>query len=100
MDYSPSDGTWPLGEQASLLSEMRQRMTPEAYEQEKQALQEFLCGYFSSGDCRHAQGSSISPLKATPQGGKGRSSKVRKPGKSQTPVSLQARRVGRSHSQG
>ena len=23
MDYSPSDGTWQLGEQASLLSEMR-----------------------------------------------------------------------------
>ena len=45
-------------------------MTPEEYVQEKQALQEFLCGYFSSGDCRNAQGSSISPMKATPQGGK------------------------------
>ena len=45
-------------------------MTPEAYAQDKQALKEFLCGYFSSGDCRNAQGNSISPLKATPLGGK------------------------------
>lgn len=70
MEYSPSDGTWQLGAQASLLSELRQRMTPEEYEQEKQALREFLCGYFSTGDCRNAQGSSIAPMKATPQGGK------------------------------
>lgn len=45
-------------------------MTPEAYEQDKRALQEFLCGYFSSGDCTNALGDSISPLKATPKGGK------------------------------
>jgi hypothetical protein len=45
-------------------------MTPEDYEQDKQALQEFLCGYFSTGDCRNAQGSSISPMKASPKGGK------------------------------
>ena len=70
MDYSPQDGKWQLGEKATLLSELRRRMTDEEYEQEKQALQEFLCGYFSSGDCRNAQGSSISPMKATPLGGK------------------------------
>ena len=70
MHYEPSDGKWQLGEQAMLLSELQQRMTPEAYAQDKQALKEFLCGYFSSGDCRNAQGNSISPLKATPLGGK------------------------------
>lgn len=70
MHYAPQDGTWQLGENATLLSELRQRMTPEDYEQDKLALKEFLCGYFSSGDCRNSQGSSISPMKATPLGGK------------------------------
>ncbi|MEZ6062611.1 MAG: hypothetical protein R3C19_19890 [Planctomycetaceae bacterium] len=70
MHYEPQDGKWQLGENASLLAELRQRMTPEAYEQEKQALKEFLCGYFSTGECRNAQGSSISPMKASPGGGK------------------------------
>lgn len=70
MHYAPEDGKWQLGEKATLLSELRERMTPEDYAQEKQALKEFLCGYFSSGDCRNSQGSSISPMKATPKGGK------------------------------
>lgn len=70
MHYSPQDGKWQVGGQAQLLIELRQRMTPEDYEQDKQALQEFLCGYFSTGDCRNAQGSSISPMKASPKGGK------------------------------
>lgn len=70
MYYAPEDGTWQLGEKATLLAELRQRMTPEEYAQDKRALKEFLCGYFSSGDCRNAQGSSICPMKATPKGGK------------------------------
>ena len=70
MHYAPEDGKWQLGEKATLLSELRQRMTAEEYEQDKQALKEFLCGYFSSGDCRTSQGSSICPMKATPSGGK------------------------------
>ena len=70
MHYEPQDGTWQIGEAATLLAELRQRMTPETYEQEKQALKEFLCGYFSTGECRNALGSSISPMKATPGGGK------------------------------
>ena len=70
MHYATQDGTWQLGEKATLLSELRQRMTPEDDEQEKQTLKEFLCGYFSSGDCRNSQSSSISPMKATPLGGK------------------------------
>ena len=70
MQYSPEDGKWQLGEKAVLLSELRNRMTPEEYDAQKQALKEFLCGYFSSGDCRNSQGSSIAPMKATPRGGK------------------------------
>jgi hypothetical protein len=70
MHYAPEDGKWQVGEKATLLFELRQRMTPEEYEQDKRALKEFLCGYFSSGECRHAQGSSICPMKATPKGGK------------------------------
>jgi hypothetical protein len=70
MHYAPEDGKWQVGEKATLLFELRQRMTSEEYAQDKQALKEFLCGYFSSGDCRHAQGSSVCPMKATPKGGK------------------------------
>ena len=70
MHYAPEDGKWQVGEKATLLSELRARMTPEEYEQDKRALKEFLCGYFSAGDCRNSQGSSISPMKATPLGGK------------------------------
>jgi len=70
MHYEPQDGKWQLGDDAQLLFELRQRMTPEVYEQEKQSLKEFLCGYFSSGDCRNAQGSSISSMKGSPGGGK------------------------------
>lgn len=70
MHYAPEDGKWQVGEKATLLSELRARMTPEEYEQDKRALKEFLCGYFSAGDCRNSQGSSISPMKATPRGGK------------------------------
>lgn len=70
MHYAPEDGKWQLGKQATLLSELRQTMTAEDYEQNKQALKEFLYGYFSSGNCSNAQGSSIAPMKATPLGGK------------------------------
>lgn len=70
MHYVPDDGKWQVSEKATLLSELRERMTPEEYGQNKRALKEFLCGYFSSGDCRNSQGSSISPMKGTPLGGK------------------------------
>jgi hypothetical protein len=70
MQYAPEDGKWQLGEKATLLAELRRGMTPEEYEQDKRALKEFLCGYFSSGECRNAQGNSICPMKATPKGGK------------------------------
>ena len=70
MHYEPSDGKWQIGGDATLLIELRQQMSPDDYEMEKRALQEFLCGYFSTGDCSNAQGDSISPLKATAKGGK------------------------------
>ena len=70
MHYKPEDGKWQLGGKAKLLFELRGQMTPEEHEQNKRALQEFLCGYFSSGDCNNALGDTISPLKATPKGGK------------------------------
>ena len=70
MHYSREDGKWQLGKQAGLLSELRKRMSAEEYEAQKKALQDFLCGYFSTGNCTNSQGSSISPMKATPLGGK------------------------------
>lgn len=70
MHNAPEDGTWQIGKNAALISDLRQRMTPEEYEAQKKALKEFLCGYFSTGNCSNSQGSSISPMKATPLGGK------------------------------
>ena len=70
MHYEPDDGKWQLGGKASRLFELRQQMTPEAYEADRLALKQFLCGYFSAGECRNAQGSSICPVKATRRGGK------------------------------
>ena len=70
MRYAPQDGKWQVGPQAQLLHALRQQMTPEDYEQNKQALKDFLCGYFSTGKCANAQGDSIVPVKASPKGGK------------------------------
>ncbi|MCC6546098.1 hypothetical protein IT570_02930 [Candidatus Sumerlaeota bacterium] len=68
--YSPEDGKWQIGAKATLLIALRERMLPEEYEANKQALKRFLCGYFSSGECQSPQGSSICPVKATRKGGK------------------------------
>ena len=70
MNYQPEDGKWQLGGNAKLLFELREQMTGDEYEQNKRALQEFLCGYFSSGECNNSLGDSISPLKASPKGGR------------------------------
>lgn len=70
MHYAPADGTWQLGPRATLIASLRDRMTADEYERQKRALKEFLCGYFSTGDCSHALGSSITPVKASPRGGK------------------------------
>ncbi len=70
MHYSPEDGKWEIGKNATLLSDLRERMTPEEYAAQKKALKEFLCGDFSTGNCTNSQGRSISPMKATPSGGK------------------------------
>lgn len=49
MHFKPEDGIWQVGGSAVVLFELRQQMTPDDYQLNKQALQEFLCGYFSSG---------------------------------------------------
>jgi hypothetical protein len=76
MQYRPTDGKWQVGGNAKLLIDLRQQMTPEQYAEEKRALQEFLCGYFSSGDCNHSLGDSISPLKATAKRGQSHESSL------------------------
>lgn len=48
MDYAPQDGKWQVGPHAHALHRLRQQMSPDDFEQDKRALQEFLCGYFSS----------------------------------------------------
>lgn len=70
MDYAPQDGKWQVGPHAHALHRLRQQMSPDDFEQDKRALQEFLCGYFSSGECRNALGKSIVPVMRTPRGGK------------------------------
>jgi hypothetical protein len=68
--YRPSDGTWQIANYAPGIQEARALLGEELYEENKKALQEFLCNYFSAGACNAAQGSSISPLGATRAGGK------------------------------
>lgn len=68
--YTPGDGKWQVGSKATLLLDLRNRMTVQEYEANKLALKRFLCGYFSSGECQAPQGSSICPVKATRKGGK------------------------------
>ena len=69
-EYSPEDGRWQVGPKARLLHDLRLRMTAEAYEAQKNALKKFLCGYFSSGDCRGSLGRSICRVGTSPGGGK------------------------------
>ena len=56
---------------------LRQALGPKEYEREKSALKDYLCGYFSSGTCRHKQGNQISPMPSTLTGKGGRCLKVR-----------------------
>jgi len=71
MHYQPEDAKWQVGAHAALIHELRERLPEGEYENQKRALKEFLCGYFSTDSgCRTAQGNSIAPLKATPKGGK------------------------------
>ncbi|QDU86785.1 hypothetical protein Pla175_01370 [Pirellulimonas nuda] len=70
MRYIPEDGKWQVGPATTKLHELRQQMSDQEFRKNKRALQEFLCGYFSSGECQNALDKSIAPMKATPQGGK------------------------------
>jgi len=67
------DGKWELLPNARpCIDQIRATMTPEDYEQDKHALQDFLCNYFNTGNCDHKQGKSVSPMKSTftEEGGK------------------------------
>ncbi len=66
----PDDVLWIVGPKAHGIKTLRETLDQQVYEETKQAIKEFLCGYFASGDCRHEQGKSISPMGATPKGGK------------------------------
>ena len=70
--YVPTDGKWEVLRGAQpVLDEIRSRMSAEEHEQQKRALQEFLCAYFNSGDCTKELGKSISPVgMKTGKGGK------------------------------
>lgn len=70
MKYKPEDGTWIVGKDATDLKDIRDELGVEEYDKQKLAMKEFLCGYFSTGDCVSKQGRSVSPLGGTPKGGK------------------------------
>ncbi len=46
MHYEPQDGKWQLGDDAQLLFELRKKMTPEAYEEEKSRSRSFFAATF------------------------------------------------------
>ena len=70
MKYSPTDGKWSALPSAEGLKQARKLMDEQTYEENKEALKLFLCGYFSTGKCIHRQGKSISPIGSTSKGGK------------------------------
>ena len=70
MRYLPADGIWTVSPTATGLLHVRDSLGETVYEQQKKSLQTFLCDYFSTGRCDTKQGASISPLGATPAGGK------------------------------
>ena len=69
MKFVPEDGTWIVADTAAGILQLKQSMSDEDYAASKRALQHFLCDYFSSGNC-DSHGANISPIGATPKGGK------------------------------
>lgn len=59
------------------LDAARLQLGDDRYAQEKAALQDFLCGDFASGQCRHQQGKSIAPMRSSNTLAGGRCLKVR-----------------------
>jgi hypothetical protein len=77
-EISRADIQWHVLERAMpCLARIRATMTPQDYDRDKVALQEFLCGYFRAGSCRHRQGRSIAPLKSSTTEAGGKCLKVR-----------------------
>ena len=69
MRYAPQDGSWAIRQTAGN-AEARAAFTDAEFEVQRASLKLFLCNYFSSGDCSNALNKSISPMGATPSGGK------------------------------
>ena len=67
--YNPGDGIWELLQSAGN-AEAREAFSEEYFKESKNALQKYLCNYFSTGECNFAFGKSICPMGATPGGGK------------------------------
>lgn len=70
MKYNPEDGRWVVSSNARGIKDIHDELGNPKYENQKKAIKTFLCGYFSTGECRTKQGQSISPLGATSKGGK------------------------------
>lgn len=71
MTYTPDQITWEVLRAAQLsLAPLQNRQKPGAFKEDKEALKQFLCGYFNTGDCAQKQGKSISPMGQSPKGGK------------------------------
>jgi len=70
VQYHPEDGKWQVGPRVAEIQRLKSELSPEAYDEQKKALKEYLCNYFSSGNCDTSQGDAISPIGASPKGGK------------------------------
>jgi len=68
--YRPEEGKWSILTHSDGLGEARKRFDEPGFKAAKRALKEFLCDYFSIGDCNQKLGKTISPMGATPGGGK------------------------------
>ena len=69
VNYKPADGAWEILRTAGN-KDARDAFSKETFNTSRQALKEVLCAYFSSGNCAATLGSTISPMGATPKGGK------------------------------
>jgi hypothetical protein len=67
--YRPQDGRWEVSPTKGM-PDAKSAFSPEKYRNSTNSLKEFLCQYFSSGDCNEAMGDAISPMGGLPGGWK------------------------------
>ena len=78
MTTTASEIRWEVLPRArTALDQVRESRGAAAYDAEKTALRQYLCGYFNSGTCRHKQGDQISPMRSTFTASGGKCLKVR-----------------------